>query len=521
MRCVIAAEGDAAPKIIEALRSMEEFGKWQFVPCADYQELLQQQGNRPDVIAISRFLPGEKHPTLLRNLPFMFPGSRIVLLLGEMDEEARAYEKLARKFGLENIVRGPLPGESPYNLPTALQRDISEICADYRQLSLVEPTEQHDKDQCQEDLIQDEEATVYEEDQRIHEKLTRQESKQVAEVLPTLKRRKISLRRRVKREAKPEIVTQPLLEPLPQKVSENPWSRQPEEIVSLKEQIKGRKGIAVSVAANKGGVGKTSVLVKLANELTKVGLSVCIMDLDLHDPSIAIHYGLSGIPGIEVLANRPVSGQLIDDLIQEITPNLKVLPGVMDKRIDPYLERGKVNQILDYLTGCYDVVMVDTPAEFWRRENVHLKDAFTYSSIILAVIEQVSYSVKGSSIYGPKILAFGGKRENIRLVITKYVANASKLPKANELEKAFNASFKVKDIKTSWIIPNNYVAFAESSYTGNTVEIDDSYSQCQQLVKEICEKVGKTYAPPIKPEVNKKTSLFGGIKALCGLIKRK
>ncbi|MEG6512413.1 P-loop NTPase [Desulforamulus ruminis] len=526
---MIAAEGDAAPKIIDALYALEDFKTWQFVACATYQELLEQQGTRWDVIAISRFLPGEKHPTLLRNISFMFPGSRLVLLLGEMVEEARAYEKLAQKFGLTNFVKGPLPGESYYNLPTALKRDINEgeEGVEIRILPPVEPLKEEAANQGTQGMAFEEplvpmQLPVHRPKEQ-HELVTRDETPPTPIQTQTAdKTRVIRIRRSIQRE--PELHSEAKVAPVTDVSEErnriplDDVPRQRQTMERIEESPFRTKGISVVVAANKGGVGKTSVLVKLASELTKVGLSVCIDDLDLHDPSMAVHYGLKEVPGIEVLSNRPVSGQLIDDLTMEIMPNLKVLPGIMDKRIDPYLEPGKVTQILDYQTRSHDVVLVDTPAQFWRKENAHLRDAFIHSSLILAVADQSSYSEASTRLYGPKILAFGGKRENIRLVLNKY---DPKLHRVKDVEQYFNMGFKVKDIRVSWIIPHNWVEFVKSTYTGKAVEIDESYSQCQQLVKEIFERLGRTYSSSSKKAAKKKNGLLEGIQALCGLIKRK
>lgn len=516
MQCVIAAENNIAPMIIEALQSLEEFSHWQFKACATYQELLTLQGTRPDVIAISRFLPGEKHPNLLRNVPLLFPGSRIVLIIGEIDEEARAYEKLAENFGLYNIVKGPLPGLRPYNLPTALLKDIHEVIqgTGERPAAQSVPLKEH-YEPVQETIYQEKNSAAETPSVAIPETLEtvkRPEMEpeepvvqvgshlQVASLKGMEKRRVVTIRRTVRKNQDSSGIQSYIKE------------------FASTQNYSGKKGISVVVVANKGGVGKTSVLVKLAKELTDGGISTCIVDLDLHDPSIAVHYKIKDVPGLEVLAKRPAAGQLIDDILQEKGKNLFVLPGIMDKNFAPYLEQGKVTQILDYLTSKYSVVLVDTPAQFWAQGNLHLKEAFKHSGLILAVVDQSPYSEESTRIYGPKILAFGGKVENIRLILNRY---KPELHGVKEVEKYFNDGFKNKVARVVWVIPENWVEFVKSAYKGKTVETNDSFSQCQLLVREIAEKAGCAYIPPAVGRKKEKNGLFGGVKkTLCSLLRR-
>lgn len=515
MQCVIAAENNNAPMIIEALQPLEEFSYWHFKACATYQELLNLQGTRPDVIAISRFLPGEKHPNLLRNVPLLFPGSRIVLIIGEMDEEARAYEKLAQNFGLYNIVKGPLPGLRPYNLPTALIKDIHEVIQGVGEKPAVRSTSLIDELVPHEDILYQDKTSVVESPGLV-----------IPDTLETVKRRELESEEPVVwGRAYPEVTPPKGLEKR-RAVTVRRAVRKIQDTQGIQGSIKElahiqnseKKGISVVVAANKGGVGKTSVLVKLAKELTDGGISTCIVDLDLHDPSIAVHYKIKNVLGLEVLAKRTVSCQLIEDLLQEKRENLFVLPGIMDKNFAPYLEQGKVTQILEYLTSKYSVVLVDTPAQFWSQGNLHLKEAFKHSGLILAVVDQSPYSEESTRIYGPKILSFGGKVENIRLILNRY---KPELHSVKEVERYFNDGFKNKVARIAWVIPENWVEFVKSAYKGKTVETNDSFSQCQLLVTEIAEKASCAYIPHEVVGKKKKNGLFKGVKeTLCSLLKR-
>ncbi|MBE3582057.1 MAG: response regulator transcription factor, partial [Thermoanaerobacteraceae bacterium] len=119
--CVIAAERESADLIKQDLIKTGLFPDWEFHTCTSAQELYGYSPNRPDVVVVSRFLPGEDTRVLLQRLPLLFPASHIVLLAGNMDEKGKAFVRAAKQAGLNNIVTGTLPGDRPYNILAALK----------------------------------------------------------------------------------------------------------------------------------------------------------------------------------------------------------------------------------------------------------------------------------------------------------------------------------------------------------------------------------------------------------------
>ncbi len=152
----------------------------------------------------------------------------------------------------------------------------------------------------------------------------------------------------------------------------------PEERRALTEQLRGARGPrvmpfgadsltrVVAVTSGKGGVGKSTVTANLAVALAQRGLSVGLVDADLHGFSIPALLGLVDVDG------RTVKPTRIDDLIvPPIAHGVKVVSIAMFLREGdegaavawrgPMLHR-TVNQFLtDVWFGDLDVLLLDMP----------------------------------------------------------------------------------------------------------------------------------------------------------------
>lgn len=128
-----------------------------------------------------------------------------------------------------------------------------------------------------------------------------------------------------------------------------------------------RDGKVVTVFAAKGGCGKTSFAINLGVALAnEAGTRVCVVDLDLSFGDVAISVQLD--PARTIVDALPMAGHLdttgASSLLTRYRPNLEMLlapvtPGDAEK-IPPPL----VGELLRVLSGIFDYVVVDTPAQF-------------------------------------------------------------------------------------------------------------------------------------------------------------
>ncbi len=117
----------------------------------------------------------------------------------------------------------------------------------------------------------------------------------------------------------------------------------------------------IAVMSGKGGVGKTTVAVNLSMTLAKEGLSVGLMDVDVHGPNVPKMLGIesSRLGGSEAGGINPV----------EFFPNFKVvsMAFLLQDRDTPVVWRGPLKHSLiqqfvkDVNWGKLDYLIIDLP----------------------------------------------------------------------------------------------------------------------------------------------------------------
>jgi len=137
----------------------------------------------------------------------------------------------------------------------------------------------------------------------------------------------------------------------------------------------------LAVASGKGGVGKSTVTVNLAVALSRLGLSVGILDADIYGPSMPRMLGITGQPRsdgdkLETMHGHGVACMSIGFLVDPDQPTIWRGPMVM----------GALEQLLgDVKWGELDLLLVDMPpgtgdAQLTMAQKVPLKGAIIVST---------------------------------------------------------------------------------------------------------------------------------------------
>ncbi|HEY2838305.1 MAG TPA: ParA family protein [Pirellulales bacterium] len=151
-------------------------------------------------------------------------------------------------------------------------------------------------------------------------------------------------------------------------------------------------GRILCVANQKGGVGKTTTAVNLANGLAKSGARTLLIDLD---PQCNATSGLSGKPTERhpLVSTAPLS----DSLISTATDGLEVLPGSRNVRdIESLLrqDEAQVATLRHHLASgmtVYDFVLIDCPPSLGQLTRTALASA----SEVLMPIQCEYFAMEG------------------------------------------------------------------------------------------------------------------------------
>ena len=505
MKCLVAVESGTAKIIVSELK--KAYSDWDYETCSNAEDLAYLAGERPEVLMISRFLPNSVD--ILSHIPLMFPATHIVLLAGVMNEQAKAYVRMAEKIGLVNIVTGKLPGELSYNIFTAMTNDkhgltvIEQPCdvggpvdnaAENENLKADNPVNTIDLTFPPESPVM---GRVKDGDER---RLTTQDI--TPRELPHRGYDETSFpeRKRDSSQTKDKVVDE---ESLKKKRPAKYYSKGDISVYSKtmqKQYGRDRKDLAPVVAsvANKGGVGKTTTAITISVALAKAGLKTVLVDIDFGGSNITSFFNINPAKGVEILSGRkdknllPVIGQL---LLKTKYKNLKILPGPADKTIFPedLFEYGELARVIGAVRELCDVVIVDTPPEFWTKP--WMEEVLEISDIALAVVDQSIFSEDDTREYAPKLISMGITPEKIKIVLNKF---SPRLHNARIVEKAFCEGFKKgidshKLPKVAATIPNDWDVHNLKSYKVEVVGLEDAKSQWHKLAEEIAKLAGYNY----------------------------
>lgn len=239
--------------------------------------------------------------------------------------------------------------------------------------------------------------------------------------------------------------------------------------------------------ANKGGVGKTTAAISLA-EVLAPRVKTLLIDLNFGGPNIGTFYS---VESNNYLQSPPKPIRVKD--------NLWVLPA--PKNLTPSeVDAERLLQTIQSLQQ-FQVIIGDTPPAPW--DHIYLHQIFASSDLVYSIVDQSPFSVSETKTYAIKLLAMGVKPDRIRLIINRY---NSRYTSPKKIQEAFSAGFK-KDVKFSPKIvahvPENWDAQVKAEYKGHILNKDVWEEACL----EVYAKLG--LAVESAPSKKKRFAFFG------------
>lgn len=246
-------------------------------------------------------------------------------------------------------------------------------------------------------------------------------------------------------------------------------------------------GKVISIANQKGGVGKTTTAVNLSALLAKKGKKVLLIDTDPQGNAT------SGV-GVEKTVSFSVYDVLVDDVEIENTiqmtelPNLEVCPsninvaGAEVQLVSQESREYKLKEKIEKIKDQYDYIIIDCPPSL----GLITLNAFTASNSVLIPVQCEYYALEG---LGQLINTINivKKRLNKDLTIegallTMYDARTNL---SNQVAKEVKNYFEDRVYKT--VIPRN-VKLSEAPSYGMPISVYDPRSKgaksYEKFVKE-------------------------------------
>lgn len=250
-------------------------------------------------------------------------------------------------------------------------------------------------------------------------------------------------------------------------------------------------GKVISVANQKGGVGKTTTTINLSTILAKKGYRVMLIDAD---PQGNATSGVGADKDVElsfydVLTNDT---EIIDTLEKTVVNNLVVCPsninlaGAEVQLVSMMSREQRLKEKLDIIKERFDYVLIDCPPSL----GLITLNAFTASDSVLIPVQCEYYALEGlGQLLNTINLVKKHLNKNIQIegaLLTMYDIRTNL---SNQVVKEVKKYFDNKVYKT--VIPRN-VRLSEAPSYGLPIAIYDPMSKgarsYEKLAKEILKK---------------------------------
>lgn len=256
-----------------------------------------------------------------------------------------------------------------------------------------------------------------------------------------------------------------------------------------------KRARVVTVANQKGGVGKTTTVVNLAAYLAKMGHKILIIDMDSQanaTSSFGISPGLLEASSYEVLEGRRKAKDVIQHTEIEnldILPAAPALAGAEVELVPEIAREFKLRKAITDILGDYEFIFIDCPPSL----GLITLNAMCASDGIVAPVQCEYFSLEGIAGLVQSIQTVRNNLNgDLRLDGVLLTMYDSRTKLSSHVESQIRSFFRDRAYKT--VIPRN-VRLGEAPSRNKPIMLHDPRSSgaqaYQQLAKEFLETAGK------------------------------
>jgi septum site-determining protein MinD len=257
-------------------------------------------------------------------------------------------------------------------------------------------------------------------------------------------------------------------------------------------------GTSITIAAGKGGTGKTTISANLGIALAQRGKSVTILDADIAMANLELILGMEGKSRTlqDVLAGECE----IEEAIYEGPGGVKVVPAGISlsklKRVNPERLAGVMESLVDRT----DILIIDAPAGLGKEAYIALSMAENLILVVNPEISSLSDALKTKKV--------------AEMCGTNVLGAILNRATGNEFDLTAHHVGAVLETQILTVVPEDSEV-KKASAIGVPLVISSPTSKAAIAINRLAaELLGEEYIPPTTPEKKKSIlqRLLGGLK---------